>query len=109
MSRLELSVDDLDVAAAFYTDVFGFEVVARRGPVVVLQPPGGTGSLALERAHPRRRVTHFALELLRPADVHLALDLVVAAGGRVLERSELATGSTTAVVADPTGNRITLH
>jgi catechol 2,3-dioxygenase-like lactoylglutathione lyase family enzyme len=110
ISHVELPVRDIDRAVRFYGDVFGFEVVVRRGDRVLLQAPAGRGSIALRLAAALEPVpaAQFGLALSDPAEVDTALRLVVARGGVLVERTEHPVGGTTVVVADPSGHQITL-
>jgi catechol 2,3-dioxygenase-like lactoylglutathione lyase family enzyme len=110
LSHVDLAVRDLDRSVGFYGDVFGFEVV-RRGPThAVLQTPAGPGSLALTRnvATTTLPITHFGLHLVDPGDLDTAVSLAVARGATLLSRTSHLVGGATAVLADPTGHRITL-
>jgi catechol 2,3-dioxygenase-like lactoylglutathione lyase family enzyme len=113
ISHVELPVrdtGDIDRAVRFYGDVFGFEVVVRGGDRVLLQTPAGSGSIALRLAGEVDPLSaaQFGLGLADPGELDAALRLVVACGGLLVERTDHAVGGTTAVVADPSGHRITL-
>jgi predicted enzyme related to lactoylglutathione lyase len=54
------------------------------------------------------QITHFGLELVEPADLERAIALAVAGGGRLLERADHLVGGSSAVIADPSGHRISL-
>ena len=110
LSHIQLVVDDLDAAATFYGDVFGFEVVHRRSRSLLLQSPGGGGSLAV-RLPPDgapKSPSDFGLSLHDPADLEAVLGLVIGCGGHVISRTEHTVGGASAVIADPDGNRISL-
>ena len=51
-------------------------------------------------------ISHFGFRLRRPEDIDLAVQEVLAAGGRLLRRGEFAPGYPYAYVADPDGYEI---
>jgi predicted enzyme related to lactoylglutathione lyase len=110
VSQIQLAVTDMDRTIQFYSEVFGFEVVHRRDRRAVLQTPSDHGSLVLThvRTSEQTRCTEFGLDLMDPADVDAALSLAEANGGAVIVRTDHAVGGTAAVIADPTGHRISL-
>ena len=110
---------DVERAVRFYSDVFGFEVVARSEDRALLQVPGGLGSIALAIAvaaaaavdgtdEPSPGTTHFGLVLSDPHEIDAAVDLAIAHGGTLVARTDHALGGTTVVLSDPAGHRITL-
>ena len=116
LSHVELRVgaaDDVERTVRFYRDVFGFEVVARSDDRVLLQVPGGVGSIAVEPAgagggDPPGGPTHFGLVLSDPRELDAAVDLAIDHGGTLIARTDHALGGTTAILTDPAGHRITL-
>jgi catechol 2,3-dioxygenase-like lactoylglutathione lyase family enzyme len=110
LSHVELAVCDVERAVRFYGDVFGFEVVARHGDGVLLQVPGGLGSIAVEPAQDSRTAgaTRFGLVLSNRGELDAAVRLAIAHGGSLVERTDHPVGGATAVIADPAGHRITL-
>jgi catechol 2,3-dioxygenase-like lactoylglutathione lyase family enzyme len=110
ISHVELPVRDVERAARFYGDVFGFEVVVTHEGGARLQTPGGHGSITLQASVEADAVggAHFGLVLSDPAERDAAVRLAVACGGTLVEWTDHPVGGSTAVVADPSGHRITL-
>jgi catechol 2,3-dioxygenase len=94
IGHVHLKVADLDRAVAFYSDVLGFEVMARMGPDAAFlgaggyhhhiglntwqskggspPPPGSTGLFHIAIRYPTRRLLAAALQRLRDAGVPLS-------------------------------------
>jgi predicted enzyme related to lactoylglutathione lyase len=108
--HVELTVRDLDEAAGFYVDVFGFEIVGRRHCAAVLETPGVEGALLLrEVASPADiRITDFGLALHDPGDLDAAVALAVFHGGTLVRLVEHPVGGMSALLTDRTGHRIAL-
>lgn len=110
VSHIELAVDHIDRAIHFYSNVFGFEVVHRNNHHAVLRTPGAPGSLALQQVGQKETAqrVRFGLSLVEPGDLDAAISLALENGGLVITRTDHPVGGSTAVIADPTGHRITL-
>lgn len=116
LTHIHLAVRDLARAAAFYRDVFGMEVlpVGEEG-MVFMRTPGAADTLTLRQASPEEAagqkgggVDHFGFRLKDRNDLDAAVDAVIAAGGRLVERGEHAPGAGFAYVEDPEGYVIEL-
>jgi predicted enzyme related to lactoylglutathione lyase len=107
LTHLHLRVLDVERTIRFYGELFGFEVISSRGDVALLQTPLGQGKLSIERAD-TVEPTSFGLALCDRSERGAAARLAVAHGGVVVEWTDHRLGGTTAVIADPSGHRITL-
>lgn len=110
--HIHLLVADQERSVAFYRSVFGMEVGFRDGDIVFLHSPDGRDDLALHRAvtdDERARVghtggcEHFGITVADRSQLGVCIDLVVAAGGTLVDRGEHAPGVPYAYVADPDG------
>jgi catechol 2,3-dioxygenase len=113
LTHLHLFVADLDRSLRFYRDVFGLEEMFRDGPTMVfLRPPNSSDTITLnelpERAGTAGGLDHFGFRLVDKTHLEAAIDEVVRAGGRLVERGEHAPGSPYAYVLDPDGYTIEL-
>lgn len=117
--HVHLLVADHERAIEFYRTAFGMEFRFQDGPVVFVGTPGGGDSLALhlattesERARIGERggVEHFGIHVVdRSAEgVDAAVDMVISAGGRLLDRGRYGSGAEYAYVADLDGYVIEL-
>jgi lactoylglutathione lyase len=98
---LQLPVDDLDAAVAFY-ERLGHEVIWRRRSQVALSLPDTDAELVLQTERPNATVD------LLVEDVAAAVERFVAAGGRVVVDPFPIEIGLCAVVADPQGNELEL-
>src|SRR3954467_14686142 len=98
---LQLPVDDLDEAVAFYARL-GHEVLWRRPGQVGLRLPETDAELVLQTERPRTTVD------LLVDDVQAAVIRFVAAGGRIVTEPFSIEIGLCAVVADPYGNELEL-
>jgi predicted enzyme related to lactoylglutathione lyase len=107
---VELGVADIETAFHFYTEVFGFELVSRSDDRVVLETPGGRGSIALRVAGAlsSTAAVTLSLEIVDPASLANMAGLVERHGGTVLAHTTDLLGGPTALVADPDGHHIVL-
>jgi predicted enzyme related to lactoylglutathione lyase len=110
LDHVHLHVADLGRAWRFYEQVFGAgEMFRVGGGLVFLRLPDAPGVIVLDgRPAGERNPVHVGLPVARDADLDAAVDEVLAAGGRLLERGEHAPGIEYAYVADPDGNVIEL-
>ena len=109
LSHISLSVADPDVSLAFYTAVFGVREYYRDGETIQVLGPGEHDVLVFERrsgAGKRGGIHHFGFRLESPEDIHLAVEEVTAAGGKVLRQGEHAPGQPFLYVNDPDGYEI---
>jgi predicted enzyme related to lactoylglutathione lyase len=98
---LQLPVNDLDAAVAFY-ERLGHEVIWRRPSQVALRLPDTDAELVLQTERPNATVD------LLVEDVAAAVGRFVAAGGRVVIDPFPIEIGLCAVVADPQGNELEL-
>ena len=111
LTHVQLTVRDLKASLAFYQGVFGMELDAGRGDdtLAFLRTPGAVDTITLRRSEggeatgPGGGVQHIGFRLQDRADLEAALEEVVAAGGKVVERGEHAPGLAYAYVSDPDG------
>jgi len=115
LNHAVLYVADLKRSVAFYTEIFGFKVVAEQGPMAFLRASGsdnhhdlGLFSLGSD-ALPRRGSTelyHLAWEVPGIADLARAREALMAAGAFVGESDHGATKSVYGI--DPDGHEFEL-
>jgi hypothetical protein len=111
LTHINLLVSDIQRAKVFYETVFGFEVTFWDGPgLVFLKPPGTNDTITLqerpEGAGVSGNIDHFGFRLADRGQLDRAIEEVVEAGGRLVERGEHAPGRPYAYVADPDGHII---
>ena len=110
LSHISLLVADPQRSLEFYQAAFGVEEYFRDETSIQAKGPGLHDVLAFERATSGAGVaggiSHFGFRLRRPEDIDLAVQEVLAAGGRLLRRGEFAPGYPYAYVADPDGYEI---
>ena len=112
LNHAVLYVSDLDRAVAFYRDLFGFEVVAREGPMAFLRAQGsdnhhdlgllGLGSRAPHAPQGTTGLYHLAWQLGSIKELATAREELRAAGAYTGESDHGATKSVYG--ADPDGN-----
>jgi catechol 2,3-dioxygenase-like lactoylglutathione lyase family enzyme len=109
---VHLLVSDHSRSVAFYQQVFGMEVGFRDGAILFLHSPGGHDDLALHQAETddeRGRVgdqggfEHFGITVTDRNRLDDAIDLVIQAGGQLVNKGEHAPGIPFAYVRDPDG------
>jgi len=116
LTHVHLAVRDLAVETAFYQRVFGMQRDGGRGDeaIVFLRTPGASDTLTLRLATPNEAVgsgggmDHFGFRLLDRGQLDVAVEEVVAAGGKLIECGEHAPGVGYAYVSDPEGYVIEL-
>jgi predicted enzyme related to lactoylglutathione lyase len=107
--HVHLHVDDVESALAFYRAVFGAEEMFRVRDALVFVRLGGGEVFALDaRPEAERNPTHVGLRLADDQGLDAAVEDVIRAGGKLLERGEHAPGVPYAYVADVSGNVIEL-
>ena len=116
LTQIHLAVRDLATETAFYERVFGMQRDSSRSDedIVFLRTPGAADTLTLRLAAPGEEVgsgggmDHFGFRLQNRGQLAAAIEEVVAAGGRLIERGEHAPGVGYAYVSDPEGYVIEL-
>jgi catechol 2,3-dioxygenase-like lactoylglutathione lyase family enzyme len=112
LTHVALAVRDLPRAARFYADLLGARTIYADEAMVQLQTPGSRDVIVLEHAPERAGqaggVAHFGFRLVRAADITVAVEAVVAAGGRVIATGEFVPGEPYVFAADPDGYTIEL-
>jgi catechol 2,3-dioxygenase-like lactoylglutathione lyase family enzyme len=110
IDHVHLHVRDVQDAVRFYSEVFGAEEAFRVGDrLVFLRLPQAHGLIALDgRPEDERNPAHVGIPLAEGGDLDAAVEAVLAAGGRLVERGEHAPGLGYAYIADPDGNVIEL-
>jgi len=111
LTHINLLVADIQRAKSFYEQVFGFEELFWDGEhLVFLRPPGTQDTITLQESADAGRgagsIDHFGFRLAEAGALNQAVEEVVAAGGRLIERGEHAPGRPFAYVADPDGHVI---
>jgi predicted enzyme related to lactoylglutathione lyase len=113
---VNIDVDDLPRATAFYTDAFGLtigrrlgpdvvELLGARSPIYLLAKPAGTAAstVSTDRRTYRRHSTPVHLDFVVD-DIAAALERARAAGATVETPVRTAAWGKIAVLADPFGN-----
>jgi catechol 2,3-dioxygenase-like lactoylglutathione lyase family enzyme len=109
LDHVHFGVNDLDAALAFYRAAFGAEEAFRVGAQLVFVRLGGGEIVGLDgRPEAERVADHIGLSLAEGEELDAATEVIVSAGGSVLERGEHAPGVPYAYVSDPDGNVIEL-
>lgn len=110
LTHVELEAVDPARTLDFYAEVFGFEVVRVGDRGTLLQAPGGPGSLLLTPARPWSAVapSRFGLRVPLRRDLDAAVQLALAHGAALVDRTDHAVGGSTVVLVDPDGHRVTL-
>lgn len=110
LTHLSLAVADPQRSLDFYARVFGVKEYFRDEDQIQVQGPGRFDVLAFEKnrekAGSRAGIDHFGFRLKKAADIDLAVDEVLKAGGSLLRRGEFAPGLPYAYVGDPDGYEI---
>jgi catechol 2,3-dioxygenase-like lactoylglutathione lyase family enzyme len=117
--HVHLLVADRDRAIDFYRYAFNMELRFEDGPIAFVGTPGGGDSLALHVARTDQErarigaqggIEHFGIHLANRSAGALdaAVDKVLSAGGRLVERGKHASGSEYAYVTDLDGYVIEL-
>lgn len=110
LTHISLAVADPQRSLDFYARVFGVKEYYRDEQQIQVQGPGGFDVLAFEKdlkkAGARAGIDHFGFRLKRAADIDLAVEEVLAAGGNILRRGEFAPGLPYAYVENPDGYEI---
>ena len=105
---IEIGVDDVGAAKAFYAGAFGWEFNDYGPEYAGIRQPGGTGEaggLSGAGARPRGG----PLVLLWSADLDATVDAVTAAGGAVLEPIYPFPGGRRFHFSDPSGNELGVY
>ena len=114
LTHLHLLVSDIQRSLRFYQGAFGMEVQFWEGEAMVfLGTPGANDMLTLRQAMDgeavsRGSVDHFGFRLAAEADLDMAVDQVIRAGGALIGRGEHEPGHPYAYVSDPDGYHIEL-
>ena len=117
--HVHLLVGALDRSIVFYESAFGMQERFRDGNIVFLSTPDGGDSLALhlatteaelERVGDQGGYEHFGIHLpdRSTSGIDAVVDVVVNAGGQLIDRGEHAPGVPYAYVTDPDGYTIEL-
>ncbi len=114
LTHIQLTVNEVKRSLKFYQDVFGMEVQYWVGSkMVFLRTPGSKDTITLAQAGKGRPVAgggvaHFGFRRAEGQGLDEAIETVVAAGGKLIERGEHAPGRPYAYVADLDGYAIEL-
>ena len=111
-------VYDLDGSVAFYTQLLGFRVVHRPGPVLailarghlhlILSAPGSSGSRAMADGR-EQAPGGWNRIVLYVSDLDVTLAALSGAGARFRNQVEVGPGGRQIQVDDPDGNPVELH
>lgn len=110
-------VADLERAIGFYTELLGFRVVQRAGPVVIVargalhvlfSGPGSSGSRAMPDGQPQAPGGWNRI-VLYVDDLDSTIAALTAAGTRFRNQVEVGPGGKQILVEDPDGNPVELH
>jgi len=96
LTHLALGVRDARRSFQFYHEVFGAQMVYEGEGFIQAQTPGSWDVLVFEE-RPRSigksgGIAHFGFRLLDPADIDLAAETVLRAGGTIDSRGEFVPG-----------------
>jgi len=113
LTHINLLVVEIGRAKTFYETVFGFQEMFWEGPgLAFLRPPGANDTITLQEVAGATGMTgnidHFGLRLTDKSQLDRAIEEVVEAGGKLVERGEHEPGRAYAYVADPDGHIIEL-
>jgi catechol 2,3-dioxygenase-like lactoylglutathione lyase family enzyme len=96
LTHLALGVADVDRAFGFYEAVFGMVATYRSDAFIQAETPGMRDVLVFEK---QRGVTgasadiaHFGFRVQAPEDMNDAANIVIAAGGTIVEQGEFVPG-----------------
>ena len=110
LTHIALAVRDLDRSSNFYAAALGAREYYRDDEMVMMTGPGEHDILGLELAPGKAGVEggirHFGFRLTAPEARDGLVDLLVAAGGELIERAVFDDGSPFARVNDPDGYTI---
>jgi catechol 2,3-dioxygenase-like lactoylglutathione lyase family enzyme len=110
LTHIALSVRDPERAFRFYHDVLGVVKVYADETFIQAQTPGSWDVLVFERneaaAGGRGGIAHFGFRLLDEGDVKLVLEVVEAAGGKILSHGEFCPGEPYVFFEDPDGYEV---
>ena len=111
IGHVHLIVADLERAARFYSQAFGLKEHFRVRDRLVFMGNDDATLIVLDGEQPsagRGDIEHVGLSLAAGQNLDAAVEDVVRAGGRVVERGEHAPGLPFAYVTDPDGNMLEL-
>jgi catechol 2,3-dioxygenase len=116
LTHIHIAVRDLQRSVAFYREVFGMEMQDRGDATTLfMRTPGSIDTLTLRLAADDEHVgqqgggvDHFGFRLKDRKDLGAAVDAVIAAGGKLVDRGEHAPGVGYAYVEDVDGYVIEL-
>jgi catechol 2,3-dioxygenase-like lactoylglutathione lyase family enzyme len=114
LTHVQLMVRDVERSLAFYQQVFGMEVQFWDGSdMVFVRTPGRRDTITLNQSDPARAgarggIDHIGFRLIDKTRLDDAIQHVVEAGGRLVDRGEHAPGQPFAYVADLDGYVIEL-
>ncbi len=111
IGHVHLIVADHERAARFYGEAFGLKEHFRLRDRLVFMGNDDATLIVLDGEQPvagRGDIEHVGLSLAPGQNLDAAVEDVVRAGGRVVQRGEHAPGMPFAYVTDPDGNRLEL-
>ena len=107
LTHLSLFVKDPDRSLNFYSKAFGVKEYYRDANSIQVQGPGKYDVIAFEKDRKKSGKTggiaHFGFRLLKAAQIDKAVQEVIQAGGKLIERGEFSPGFPYAYVSDPDG------
>jgi len=110
LTHVALAVADPERSFSFYQAVLGVIAVYREADFIQAQTPGSRDVLVFEKnpadAGKAGGVTHFGFRLTNSADIDMAAEAVMAAGGRILEKGEFVPGEPYLFCLDPDGYKV---
>jgi catechol 2,3-dioxygenase-like lactoylglutathione lyase family enzyme len=110
LSHLSLFVRDPDRSLAFYAKAFGVQEYYRDANSIQVLGPGKYDVIAFEKNAKKSGktggISHFGFRLQKAADIEKAVEAVLQAGGKVIQKGEFSPGFPFAFVRDPDGYEI---
>ena len=107
LTHLSLYVRDPDRSLNFYSKAFGVKEYYRDANSIQAQGPGKYDVIAFEKDGKKSGKTggiaHFGFRLQKAAHIEKAIETVIQAGGKLIERGEFSPGFPYAYVSDPDG------
>lgn len=110
--HIHLLVRDHDRSVSFYRDVFGMEIGFRDGNILFLHSPNHLDDLALHLAETDEEQSrvgaqggceHFGITVKDRGMLDECIALVIASGGKLVDKGEHAPGIPYAYIEDPDG------
>lgn len=110
LTHISVWVKDIQSTLEFYQQVFGVQVLYHQNGLLQVTTPGSNDIIVFEQGAKsigkNGGIKHFGFRLIKPEDIHYAIEAITSAGGTIIEQGEFVPGEPYVFFKDPDGYEV---